>query len=201
MKVVGWILVFALIVVAGVGGAIFGAFGPLNPQAALPQTVSETRSTQIIESVTGEEQVVLLSLGIQGIEMKDAQSEWRWGIIPGSERKSYMMYSFKAKLGLEGKHVEIAEIAQNRFLVTIPDFIFIGHDEESFDSAIEMNGALSWVTEEIDPTEMVNTILGDESKQEYLASFEEDLREQTRDYYTGIVSSIDPTAVLEFKFL
>lgn len=191
-----------LLVVMALGAGIFIGSGGLSvAPKVLPETVTESRSTQIIQAVTREEQVVLLGLGIQGIDVKKAHSKTWWGeVLPGSERKMLLQYSFTAKIGIEGNDVDIVKVAEDHFIVSIPEFVFIGHDDEHFESAIESNGVLSWVTEEIDPITAVNNILGDENKQEYLEQHAESLQEQARAFYEGLVLSIDPGVVVEFEF-
>lgn len=164
-------------------------------------TKSETRNTQVINSITRQEQVVLLSLGIQGIQ-EERQSAMRFlGVeVPKSGRASFMQYAFSAMLGIDGKDVRIAQTGEDEYLVSIPDFIFIGHDDESFELITEDNGALSWMTPKIDTVEMINDILTDDAKDQYIDSHEEVLRDQVKAFYKGIITSIDPTIDVEFEF-
>ena len=105
-------------------------------------THSESRNTEVIQSITREEQVVLLSLGIEGIEQKDQTGTSWFNDLPFTGRSKIIQYGFKAKLGIEGKDVAIKETGTGTYLVSIPKFIFIGHDNVSFKSAFEKNGAL-----------------------------------------------------------
>jgi hypothetical protein len=161
-----------------------------------------TRNSQIIESVSRQEQVALVSLGIQGIQEEASKGTLPFlnQVVPWSERATFAQYSFKAKLGVDGEDVRIEETGEDSFLVTIPEFIFIGHDDEDFRLVTENNGALSWLTPEIDQFEMVNTILNDEAKDEYIASNEELLKDQARDFYGSIITSVDPDVKVEFSF-
>ncbi len=162
---------------------------------------SESRNTQVIDSITREEQVVLLSLGIQGIKEQNEPAQRILGLdVPGSERASLIQYSFSGKLGIDGKDVEIEQTAEDKYLVSIPDFIFIGHNDEFFKLAFENNGALSWMTPKIDAVEMINDILNDEAKEQYIDSNEAILKDQAIAFYEGIITSIDPTIDIEFEF-
>jgi hypothetical protein len=163
---------------------------------------SSGRNTQIVESVTREEQVALVSLGIQGIEEKSDSMTipLLQANVPGSERATFVQYSFTAKLGLDGDDVEIEQTGEDAFLVSVPEFIFIGHDDEDFRLVTENNGALSWLTPEIDELGMVNSILNDEAKAQYLDSHEELLKAQTESFYGGIITSVDPSVTVEFNF-
>lgn len=162
------------------------------------QTASS--NTQIVKSVTREEQVVLLSLGIEGISQKNTKGEILGIEIPGSERALFLRYSFTAKLGLEGKDVTIEETGENQFLVSIPGFIFIGHDDPTFEMAAQQDGVLSWTTPEIDTIDMINEILSDEAMDQYLQDHEDLLRDQAKAFYGNIINSIDPTVVVTFEF-
>lgn len=148
-----------------------------------------------------EEQIVLLSLGIEGLqERQQSQKEIFGWKVPGSERVMFVGYSFKAKLGVEGKDINIEQTGPDQFLITVPDFIFIGHDEIEFKSAIEQNGALAWTTPEIDQSEVTNEILNSESKSEYITEYEGQLQEQTINFFENLVESIDADVRLEFEF-
>ncbi|WP_216699214.1 hypothetical protein [Arthrobacter sp. H14] len=161
----------------------------------------ETRNTQVINSITRQEQVVLLSLGIQGIQEENQSAKRFLGVeVPGSGRASFIQYAFNAKLGIDGKDVQIEQIGEDEYLVSIPDFIFIGHDDESFKLVTESNGALSWMTPKIDAVEMINDILNDDAKDQYVDSNEAILRDQATTFYKSIIMSVDSTIDVEFEF-
>ena len=187
----------ALVVVAALlaYGAI-KAFPDLSPFSS----TAESRNTQIINSITREEQVVLLSLGIQGISEQTERGSFLGMDIPGSGRATFVQYAFHAKLGIDGRDVRITQTDEANFVVSIPEFIFIGHDKESFETVVENNGVLSWTTPEIDTVEMINEILDDEAQDQYVDSNMEVLEDQARVFYSAIVTSIDPSIALTFEF-
>lgn len=191
-----------LVVVCMAAGGVFLA--PVVVQAAsaasLLGVTSEARNTQVINSITRQEQVVLLSLGVQGISERKDQSKLFGADIPGSERVSFVQYNFDAKLGIEGEEVTIEQTGEDEFLVTLPEIIFIGHDNESFRLVAENNGALSWVTPDIDSVEMINDILDDDAQDQYIDDNEQILRDQAMAFYSGIIKSIDPDIVVDFEF-
>ena len=190
-----------IVVVAVIGGGIIGNLIPRGlPDLMSVGTTTEQRSTQIIEAVNREQQVVLLSLGIQGVEEQTSSGTVFGYDIPGSSRSAFIIYSFNAKLGIEGADVTVEETDDGTFLITVPEFIFIGHYDESFRLASESSGIMSWVTPEIDAVEMINTILDDEAHAEYIESNRELLEDQTRSFYTGIIHGIDPDISIEFDF-
>ncbi len=161
---------------------------------------SESRDTQIINSVTREQQVVLLSLGIQGISEKTENSTIFGIDVPGSTRASFVQYSFSAKLGINGADVHVVSSGEDSYRLIIPEFVFIGHDDESFRLVAEDNGALSWVTPRIDAVEVVNSILDDEGREQYTQDNLDILEDQAETFYSGIISSIDPAASVTFEF-
>src|SRR5690606_24848172 len=87
----GGILAGALVVILLMVTNGFG-LGPLF------STNTTDDNSQVIQAIEGKEEVVLLSLGIQGIEKRESSQEWWLGTIPGSERATYIQYRFYAKL-------------------------------------------------------------------------------------------------------
>ncbi len=161
---------------------------------------TENHSQQIVESVRREEEVTLVTLGIQGIDERSAKSNLLGVDIAGTDRAVFIQYGFDAKLGIDGSAVQIEEKGSNRYLVTVPEFIFIGFSEPSFKVAAENQGVLGWVTPGIDQVDMVNQILNSETKQEYVDKNEQLLKDQAEFFYRSIVQSISPDAEVAFEF-
>ena len=170
-------------------------------RASVLTTNTVTTNTQVVSSVSLKEQVVLLGLGVQGVEQKREQGKFFGIQIPGSERAAFVQYSFTAKLGIEGKDVKIEPVGDKRFRLIVPGFIFIGLDDPKFELLVENNGILSGVTPEIDQLEIANHVLGDDARATYIAKHAELLEGQARSFYTSIVHSIDPDVALEFEFV
>lgn len=191
-----------LIVTTCIFAGILLTLGALRvfPSFALFETESESSNTQIINSITRQEQVVLLRLGIQGISEKSEKSRFFGVDIPGSDRASFVQYTFNAKLGLDGKAVEVTQTGESDYRVVIPEFIFIGHSNEDFKLITEKNGVLSGVTPKISAVEMINSILNDEAQNEYIESNVEVLNDQAKNFYTSIITSIDPSITVSFEF-
>lgn len=196
-------VITALVVVASLaGGLIIGVWGVNNvPFLSGFSSTNESRSSQIVDSVTVEDQVVLLSLGIQGLEKNESNSQIAGWTIPGSDKTSYIPYAFKAKLGIEGSEVLITETEENSFHITVPEFIFIGHSDVLFESAVQGGGALHWMAPQGDQLEMVNQILSNEHQEEYVGTYRDILQDQAELFYTRIVQSIDSSATLTFEFV
>lgn len=193
------LLVVFVVAIAVVGASLTAAsngFSLANPFGA----ATEEKDTQVIKFTTPEDDVVLVGLRIEGIDEKRQNGTFLGAVIPGSERAVFVRYGFDAKLGIDGAEVKIEPLGENRYRVTIPDFIFIGFDDPEYELAVETNGILSWTTPEIDTLGMVSDLVDDEAQAEYLKSERGGLEERAEDFYTSIISSVDPAATLEFKF-
>lgn len=185
-----------LVVVISVGATIF-----LTNRFASPIEV-ETTSTdsQIITAITEQEQIVLMSTSVQGIWTERVDGTI-WGRkIPGSSRLQLLQYSYRAKLGIEGEDVLIARSGTDRYTIHIPEFIFIGHSDEKFETVMEKNGVLSFATADIDAAETITKILDAKTKADEINANRVLLEDQATAFYTGIVTAIDPNVDLEFKF-
>lgn len=181
---------------------VMGVFAVVKNQGLLEPfgIESESHDSQVIQAVERTQEVSLLSLHIQGIK-KAGQTRTIFGKeVPFSERTLFLMYKFNAKLGLDGAQVNVTKRGDNGYLVSVPEFRFIGFDEPTFEVATEDGSALSWATPEIDELQMVNGILKGDERQSYIASNRETLEEQTEVFYDRLITSIDPGAKTTFEF-
>lgn len=168
--------------------------------ASLFGSVKESRSELVVNSLTLEEEVVFLSLGIQGITEESTHSTLFGQRVPGSGRTTFLQYNYNAKLGIDGRDVTIEETGENSYLVTIPPFEFLGYDDAKFETIVEDNGLLSFTTPEIDTATAITEILDSDTKMEHVATNEEILKHQAEAFYTGIIAGIDPEIEVEFEF-
>lgn len=160
----------------------------------------KSTNTQVVRSVRMEEQVVLMSLGIQGLTEEKRNSTVLGKDIPGTGRSVFIQYSYRAKLGIEGDEVRVEQTGDKQYLVTIPEFVFLGHSDEDFKTVVEDNGMLSWVTPDIDTAAVITKVLNDEAKQQHVDDNHALLEDQARNFYTGIIHGIDPEIEVDFKF-
>ncbi|PZU48692.1 MAG: hypothetical protein DI566_02435 [Microbacterium sp.] len=200
-KVLLWPVLLIVVVFIGAVGAA-AAFGAVNTLAlgSIFGSSSQQRNDQVIQSVERKEEVVLVQLGIIGLVDKKTTAKIGEFEIPWTDRTVFLRYSFDAKLGIDGSAVEITPKGDNAYVITIPEFMFIGLDNSIAEIAAESNGALSWTTQEIDDQKMRNEIVNDGAKAEYIARNLDLLHSQTEAFYSGIVHAVDPTATLEFQF-
>lgn len=166
------------------------------------ETVAESSNTQVITAVERQEQIVLLSASTQGLSEERRASILFGKHVPGSGRTQLVQYSYSAKLGVEGADVEIRETGENEFLITVPEFIVIGHSNADFQTVFDDAGVLSAMTDRIDTASTISGILSEETiADEVISSNRELLEDQARLFYTGIISGIDADVDLEFAFL
>lgn len=189
-------LLLAIVVIAVIAGAAFGGVAVGRMLGA-----SEERDVQVVRSVKGEEQVILLTAGLTDIK-EERESQTFFGLfdIPLSDRTTFLRYEFDAKFGIEGKQVEVEPLGDKHYRITIPEFIFLGYSNPDFSVATESNGILSWATPAIDTLEASEQLLTDETVATHLDGFRPLLEEQSITFYKRIVSSIEPDATFTFKF-
>ncbi|TFC29342.1 hypothetical protein E3O25_05360 [Cryobacterium sp. TMT1-3] len=190
----------AVLVVAGMGASF--AFGGLNALAltSMFSSSSTERDSQVVQSVTRVQEVALLSLHIEGVSKHEGNGEIFGVAVPASEKTTLIQYAFDAKLGIDGSLVKIESTGSKSFRVNIPEFIGMGFDDPVFADPLESNNALSWLTPAAVQTRMINNILSEENKQEYITLNEAALQAQAEAFYSGIIESIDPEVSIEFEF-
>ena len=191
----GVALVLAFLVALGIF-SVARSMGWLSPLGI----ASSSSDSQVVQSHERTQEVSLLSLGNQGIKEESRISEIFGKTIPGTGEKLFLQYTFKAKLGIDGAKVKVTTTASGRYVISVPEFVFLGYDKPNFKVAVQDNDALSWATPDIDQMQMVNEILNDKARREYLAGSDDILREQTKVFYDGLIKSVDPAAKTEFVF-
>lgn len=170
-------------------------FGP-----PLIETNSVTTDSRVVESIQREEKIVLLALGIQGIERKEDATKVGGFTIPGSAKVSYFQYKFDAQLGLNGKSVTVEKTGDTEYTITVPDFEFLGFNNPRFEVAVEDNGVVSFITPDIDESAAIMEILNDSRKEQHIADNAELLRMQCESFYGGIIRGIDPSLTMKFEY-
>lgn len=197
-----WAKVLLVVVILGVIGA--AALVSFNVGKIFGAT--ESRDTQVIRSIKGEEQVILVTAGMTDVQeeredgLNFALGDWDLFTLPGSERSVLVRYEYDAKFGIEGKDVEISQTDDNAYLITIPKFIYLGYANPDLSVADEKNGLLSWATPEIDTTEVFEKLLSEQAVAQHIDGIRAVLEEQAELFYTRIVEAIDPTITLTFEF-
>lgn len=160
----------------------------------------EDRHDEVVKSIELDEEVTLVSLGIQGIAERRIDSTFLGAKVPGTGKTVFLEYQYKGKLGIDASQVRIQRVGDNRYRITVPEFEFLGHSEPEFRVAVEDNGVISFVTPDVDTTDMVNKILNDEVRQQHINDNRAQLESQTKAFYSGIINAVDPSVELEFRF-
>ncbi|MEL4358907.1 MULTISPECIES: hypothetical protein [unclassified Luteococcus] len=96
--------------------------------------------------------------------------------------------------------MKIKQTTPTSYVITLPEFIFIGHDKEEFKLAVEKNGILSWVSPDVDTADLITEVLGADAQQEQISRNRQALEEQARAFYVGIVKGVQPDATVELRF-
>ena len=161
---------------------------------------SEQREIQVIKSVELQEQVVLVRSAIADLKPKADIQDVNGVTIPWSDRSVLLQYEFDTMVGINGEDVTITRTGDNSFRISIPDFILIGIDKPRYRVVNEANGVLSFLTPEIDTLKLTEEVLTDEVKAEHIDGLRPVLEVQAKDFYTNIITAIDPDVTLEFTF-
>lgn len=201
-KVRLWPLIVVPVVLIGafIAASMTGILKPPSLISLFGDDEPATQSSEVIKYVLPQQEVALASLRIEGLERADSKGELLGIPIPAGDRTKYLAYSFDAKLGIDGSGVTIVVEGDHDYAVSIPEFIFIGHSNEHFEDAVDNNGLLSALSEEINETEMVNNILSDKNKATYVSNSLQVLKDQSEAFYGSIIRSVDPDAVLTFTY-
>ena len=171
------------------------------------KNASDERS-QIYTQITRLEKVketVFLDVGIQRVETieKDTKIPGTNISIPLSVKKAIIILNFTAKFGVK-KGVKVKKISDHEYELTIPKYEVIGvkmpdNPKEQY-KLYDMSGQLlSGSTENIDTGEHVAKSLSNKEQEVYLKEYKNLITESAEDYYTNIVTSIDPEAKVTFK--
>lgn len=155
------LLLITVLVVAGTATAFASAGLSALALRSLFTGSSNERDSQVVQAVTGIQEVALLSLHIEGVTRNESNGEILGVAIPAGEKTTLIQYKFDAKLGIDGSQVKIEPTGPGSFRVTIPQFIGIGFDHPVFEDPLESSNALSWLAPPAVQTRMVNHILSD----------------------------------------
>lgn len=185
-----------LIVLAALLAGIVGWLSSFSVFSVLSSSSDE----RVVQSISREEEVVLLRLGIQGIAEERLATEIFGQAVPGSGRAHFLKYKYSAMLGIDGSQVGIDKVAERKFRISVPEFTFLGHSDVSFETAVEHNGVISFLTPEIDVPQTLTKILNDDAKGQHVHDNRENLEDQCKNFYTSIIRGVDPEIELEFSF-
>ena len=171
------------------------------------KNASDERS-QVYTQITRIEKVnqsVFLDVGIQKVETieKDKKIPGTNISIPLSVKKATIILNYTAKFGIK-EGVKVRKIAEHEYELTIPKYEVIGvkvpDNPKDRYKLYDMSGQLlSGATENIDTGEHVAKSLSNKEQEEYLKQYKNLITESAENYYTNIVTSIDPEAKLTFK--
>ena len=171
------------------------------------KNASDERS-QIYTQITRLEKVnesVFLDVGIQKVETieKDKKIPGTNISIPLSVKKAIIILNYTAKFGIK-EGVKVKKIAEHKYELTIPKYQVLGIElskssKEQYKILAPSGELLSGATENIGTGEDVVKALSNKEQEVYLEQYKELITQSAEDYYTNIVTSIDPEAKVTFK--
>lgn len=148
---------------------------------------------------------VFLTAGIQRVELveKDKKIPGTNISIPLSIKRGVMILNYDAKFGIK-EGIKIRKIAEHEYELTIPKYKVLGielskNSKEQYKILVPSGELLSGATENIGTGEDVVKALSNKEQEEYLKQYKNLITESAENYYTNIVTSIDPEAKLTFK--
>lgn len=189
-----WTLILLGVVIASIAAIAGLAIG----RFIAPQQTAV--SSEVVKFVLPQQKVTLASLRIEGLERGTKDGQILGVPLDAADRTKYLIYKFDANVGLDGAQVKVDRTGDHAYLVKLPPFDFLSHSNIRFDDAIDDDGVLAFLTEEISQSEMTNRVLSDAKKDEYVSNSIDTLRTQAEAFYSGIVKSVDPDATLTFEF-
>ena len=169
---------------------------------------TSNEKTQVYTRITHLEQVnqsVFLNVGIQKVETieKDKKIPGTNISIPLSVKKAIIIINYTAKFGIK-EGVKVRKIAEHEYELTIPKYQVLGIElskssKEQYKILAPSGELLSGATENIGTGEDVVKALSNKEQEVYLKEYKNLITESAEDYYTNIVTSIDPEAKVTFK--
>ena len=170
------------------------------------ETSTETSDSKAVEHFEFKEDITLVGAGVTGIlEEKKTSKIFGSLKIPGSDKSVLIQYRYQANLGIDGKEVTIKKTGDHSFDVDVPAFKMLGMkftDQDGkgpFKTVSSEGGILSFVTADIDEAEMYSRVVTDDGAELINANIEQ-LRSQAESFFTGIITSVDPEAEIDFDF-
>lgn len=188
LKMYVWMAV-AIILVAG-GFGLFGYFSGQSDKATISQSYS---SVKYLEEV---HEVVLLNVGLQQVEAQKKNTKIPWTKIglPATEKRALIILNYEAKFGIT-KPVAISKSGENAITVKVPKFEVIGielDEKNPYQLYDDSGDLLSFATEKIDTAELALKKLSNEDQNEYLISYQDNLKRSAETYYKSIITAINP---------
>lgn len=188
LKMYVWMAV-AIILVAG-GFGLLGYFSRQSDKATISQSYS---SVKYLEEV---HEVVLLNVGLQQVEAQKKNTKIPWTKIglPATEKRALIILNYEAKFGIT-KPVAISKSGENAITVKVPKFEVIGielDEKNPYQLYDDSGDLLSFATEKIDTAELALKKLSNEDQNEYLISYQDNLKRSAETYYKSIITAINP---------
>lgn len=192
--------VWMAVAVALLAGA-FNLYGYLTGQADKTSISQSYSSVKYLEQV---QEVVFLNVGLQRVESKktDTKIPWTKIGIPATEKRALIILNYEAKFGIT-KPVAISRSSKNAITVKVPKFEVIGiklDEKKAYQLYDDSGDLLSFATKKIDPGELALKKLSNQAQKDYLASYQDNLKQSAENYYKTIIAAIDPGFEVTVEF-
>lgn len=124
-----------------VGGYFVGSGSESDAADAVPSDERDSNA-RILDALTTNEQIVLTSVAAESISESTEYSTFNDYEIFGTGRTVYLQFTFTAQLGFDGMGVVAEEAGPGEYVVTVPEFAVIDHDDLEVQALAENNGVL-----------------------------------------------------------
>lgn len=161
---------------------------------------AEIDETMVVQALQREGQIVLLSSSILGMYEATNNRTFRGRNIPGTEKTDYIQYNYTNKIGIDASDVEIESKSFNRYVITVPEFIFIGYDDLKFETVVEDGGLISFITKDIDTAAAINEIMTPRNFSAQIEANRDSLEDQAIDFYTELARDLDDGIKIRLEF-
>ncbi|MFV0555964.1 MAG: DUF4230 domain-containing protein [Lactovum sp.] len=163
-----------------------------------------TQTSTMIKYIEKTHQEVFLNVGLQKVISQEENTKIPWTDIgiPLSEKKALIVLNYEAKLGIKTA-VKVEKTEDNHYTLKIPKYEVIGialdkdQPYKLYDSSAEL---LSFSTANVDTGKLATDSLTMEQQKEYLESYQTEIDESVKAYYTSLFKTINPEIKLAFVF-
>lgn len=192
--------VWMAVAVALLAGA-FSLYGYLTGQADKTSISQSYSSVKYLEQV---HEVVFLNVGLQQVEAQKKNTKIPWTKIglPATEKRALIILNYEAKFGIT-KPVAISKSGDKGITVKVPRFEVIGielDEKNPYQLYDESGDLLSFATEKIDTAELALKKLSNKDQKEYLAAYQDNLKQSAETYYKSIITAINPEFEVTVSF-
>lgn len=164
----------------------------------------QSRINTTVNYLEETQEVVFLNAGLDKIISSGNHSVLPFTNIkiPFSEKKTLIILSYEAKLGIK-KPVDI-KMKENTVDINVPKFEVIGvslNKDEPYKIYDESSGIFSFSTDDIDTATEVTKQLSNKEQAEFLIQYKDIMKNSAKKYYESIFKPINPEIEVNVNFV